>query len=51
MNSLGQVVMKGAINNATNNAATISLATLSAGIYLVHVVGNTTNLVHKILLK
>lgn len=51
MNSLGQVVMKGAINNATNNAATISLATLSAGIYLVHVVGNTTNLIRKILLK
>ena len=51
MNSLGQVVMKGAINNATNNAATISLATLSAGIYLVHVVDKTTNLVRKILLK
>ena len=51
MNSLGQVVMKGSINNATNNAATISLATLNAGVYLVHVVGNTTNLVRKILLK
>lgn len=51
MNTLGQVVMKGAINNATNNAATISLATLSAGIYLVHVVDKTTNLVRKILLK
>jgi len=51
MNSLGQVVMKGAINNTTNNAATISVATLSAGIYLVHVVDKTTNLVRKILLK
>ena len=51
LNSLGQVVMKNVINNATNNAATISLATLSAGIYLVHVVDKTTNLVRKILLK
>jgi len=51
MNSLGQVVMKNVISNATNNAATISVATLSAGIYLVHVVDKTTNLVHKILLK
>ena len=51
LNSLGQVVMKNVINNATNNAATISVATLSAGIYLVHVVDKTTNLVRKILLK
>ena len=51
LNFLGQVVMKNVINNATNNAATISVATLSAGIYLVHVVDKTTNLVHKILLK
>ena len=51
LNFLGQVVMKNVINNATNNAATISVATLSAGIYLVHVVDKTTNLVRKILLK
>ena len=48
MNSLGQVVMKRAIGNS---AQTLNLATLSAGIYLVHVVDKTTNLVRKILLK
>lgn len=51
MNSLGQVVMKNVINNATNNAATLNLAALKAGVYLIHVVGSTTNLIRKILLK
>lgn len=51
MNSLGQVVMKGAINNTTNNAATLSLATLNAGIYMVRVSGKNVNFAKKIILK
>ncbi|WP_406538950.1 T9SS type A sorting domain-containing protein [Fibrobacter sp.] len=51
LNSLGQVVMKGAINNATNNAATFSLAALNAGIYMVRVSGKNVNLAKKIVLK
>lgn len=51
MNSLGQIVMKGTINNATNNTASLNLAALKAGVYLIHVVGKSTNLVRKILLK
>lgn len=47
MNSLGQVVMKNVISNAT----TLNLATLNAGIYMIHVVDKTTNLIRKILLK
>ena len=51
MNSLGQVVMKGAINNATNNAATLNLAALNAGIYMVRVSGKNVNFAKKIVLK
>ncbi|PWJ36871.1 T9SS type A sorting domain-containing protein [Fibrobacter succinogenes] len=51
MNSLGQVVMKGAINNATNNATTISLASLNAGIYMVRVSGKNVNFAKKIVLR
>jgi hypothetical protein len=51
MNSLGQVVMKGAINNATNNATTISLASLKAGIYMVRVSGKNVNFAKRIVLK
>jgi hypothetical protein len=51
MNPLGQVVMKGAINNATNNATTISLASLNAGIYMVRVSGKNVNFAKKIVLK
>jgi hypothetical protein len=51
MNSLGQVVMKGAINNATNNATTISLASLKAGIYMVRVSGKNVNFAKKIVLR
>jgi hypothetical protein len=48
MNSLGQVVIKRAIGNS---AQTLNLAALKAGVYLIHVVGKSTNLVRKILLK
>ena len=51
LNSLGQVVMKGAINNAINNAATLSLASLNAGIYMVRVSGKNVNFAKKIVLK
>jgi hypothetical protein len=51
LNSLGQVVMKGAINNATNNAATLNLAALNAGIYMVRVSGKNVNFAKKIVLK
>ena len=51
LNSLGQVVMKGAINNATNKAATLNLATLKAGIYMVRVSGKNVNFAKKIVLK
>jgi hypothetical protein len=51
LNSLGQVVMKGAINNATNNAATLSLASLNAGIYMVRVSGKNVNFAKKIVLR
>jgi hypothetical protein len=43
--------MKGAINNATNNAATLSLAALNAGIYMVRVSGKNVNFAKKIVLK
>ena len=46
INSLGQVVMKGAINNATLN-----LAALDAGIYMVHVNGKNVNFAKKIVLR
>ena len=51
MNSLGQVVMKGAINNASDNAATLNLASLDAGIYMVRVSGKNVNFAKKIVLK
>ena len=51
MNSLGQVVMKGAINNATSNAATLNLAALDAGIYMVRVNGKNVNFAKKIVLR
>ena len=51
MNSLGQVVMKGAINNATNNATILNLANLDAGVYLVRVAGKARNITNKIILK
>ena len=51
LNSLGQVVMKGAINNATNNAATLNLAALNAGIYMVRVSGKNVNFAKKIVLR
>ena len=51
LNSLGQVVMKGSINNATNNAATLNLATLNAGIYMVRVSGKNVNFAKKIVLR
>ncbi|WP_173473276.1 T9SS type A sorting domain-containing protein [Fibrobacter succinogenes] len=47
MNSLGQVVMKGAINNAT----TLNLAALKAGIYMVRVNGKNVNFAKKIVLR
>ena len=46
INSLGQVVMKSAINNATLN-----LAALDAGIYMVHVSGKNVNFAKKIVLR
>jgi hypothetical protein len=51
LNSLGQVVMKGSINNATNNAATLNLAALNAGIYMVRVSGKNVHFAKKIVLK
>ena len=51
MNSIGQVVMKGVINNTTSNAATFNLATLNAGIYMVRVSGKNVNFVKKIVLR
>ena len=51
MNSLGQVVMKGAINSTTNNDAKLNLATLNAGIYMVRVSGKNVNFAKKIVLK
>ncbi|WP_405325253.1 T9SS type A sorting domain-containing protein [Fibrobacter sp.] len=51
MNSLGQVVMKGAINNATSNAATLNLAELDAGIYMVRVSSKNVNFAKKIVLR
>lgn len=47
INSLGQVVMKGAIGNA----ATLNLATLDAGIYIIRISGNNVNLSRKVVLK
>jgi hypothetical protein len=51
LNSLGQVVMKGSINNATNNAATLNLAALNAGIYMVRVSGKNVHFAKKIVLR
>ncbi|SMG15142.1 T9SS type A sorting domain-containing protein [Fibrobacter sp. UWB13] len=51
LNSLGQVVMKGAINNAINNAATLNLTSLNAGIYMVRVSGKNVNFAKKIVLR
>ncbi|OWV22599.1 T9SS type A sorting domain-containing protein, partial [Fibrobacter sp. UWB3] len=51
MNTLGQVVMKGVINNATSNAATLNLASLDAGIYMVRVSGKNVNFAKKIVLR
>ena len=51
MNTLGQVVMKGAISNAMNNAATLNLASLDAGIYMVRVSGKNINFAKKIILR
>ena len=51
MNSLGQIVMKNAINNATNKAATLNLTSLKAGIYMVHVNGKNVNFAKKIVLR
>ena len=47
MNSLGQVVMKGSVNNAT----TLNLSALKAGTYMVHVSGKNINFAKKIVLK
>ena len=51
MNTLGQVVMKNAINNASDNAATLNLASLDAGIYMVRVSGKNVNFAKKIVLR
>ena len=48
MNSLGQVVAKGAINST---ASTLNLAHLDAGIYMVRVFGKSTNFINKIVFK
>ena len=48
MNSLGQVVARGAINST---ASTLNLAHLDAGIYMVRVVGKSANFTNKIVLK
>ena len=47
MNSLGQVVTKDAINNA----ATLNLTSLNAGIYMVRVSGKNVNFAKKIVLR
>ena len=47
LNSLGQVVMKGAINNAT----TLNLAHLETGTYLLRISGKSVNFTDKIVLK
>ena len=46
INSLGQVVMKSAINNATLN-----LAHLDAGIYMIHVTGKAVNFTNRIVVR
>ena len=48
LNSLGQVVVKSAIEG---DATTLNLSYLDAGIYLVRVVGKSTNFTNKIMLK
>lgn len=48
LNSLGQVVARGAIEDA---ASTLNLSHLDAGIYMVRVVGKSTNFTNKIVLK
>jgi hypothetical protein len=48
LNSLGQVVAKGAIDNA---ASTLKLAHLDAGIYMVRVSGKFLNYSSKIVIK
>ena len=48
LNSLGQVVARGAINST---ASTLNLAHLDAGIYMVRVVGKSANFTNKIVLK
>ena len=51
MNTLGQVVMMGFINSTIANAATINLASLDAGIYMVRVNGKNVNFAKKIVLR
>ena len=51
LNSLGQVVMKGVINNAMNNAKTLDLAPLKAGTYMARVNGKNVNFAKKIILR
>ena len=48
MNSLGQVVARGAIEGATS---TLNLAHLDAGIYMVRISGKSVNFTNKIVLK
>ena len=48
LNSLGQVVVKSAIEG---DATTLNLTHLDAGIYLVRVVGKSTNFTNKVMLK
>ena len=48
LNSLGQVVARGAIEG---DATTLNLSHLDAGIYMVRVVGKSTNFTNKIVLK
>ena len=48
MNSLGQVVARGAIEGA---ASTLNLAHLDAGIYMVRVTGKSVNFTNKIIIK
>ena len=48
LNSLGQIVAKGAIENSTS---TLNLAHLDAGVYLVRISGKTFNFSNKIVLK
>jgi len=47
-NLQGQVVAKGSIDNTTS---TLNLATLDAGIYMIHVAGKAVNFTQKIVLK